>query len=138
MVYKKELNKVRKSEMSGAGEEDMCKPSLWYFNLLDFLNDQDVPRTPQETMDNDQEHVSIASTSEEHSRSTSQTSSASTKRLQISSVKKQSRSTDDELLNFLSKADQKLESISSNDSFDQCVFHIMIFQIVYDKLNQTR
>lgn len=54
-VYKKELKKVRASEISGTGEENVYKPSLWYFDLLDFLNDQDVPRMPRETINNDEE-----------------------------------------------------------------------------------
>ncbi|XP_037917861.1 uncharacterized protein LOC119655801 [Hermetia illucens] len=40
-VYKKELSKVKSSEKSGAGADDIYKPSLWYFDLLHFLNDQD-------------------------------------------------------------------------------------------------
>lgn len=49
-VYKKELAKVKRSAASGSGEEDIYKPSLWYFNIMDFLNDQDIPRTPRETI----------------------------------------------------------------------------------------
>ncbi|KAL3286952.1 hypothetical protein HHI36_001438 [Cryptolaemus montrouzieri] len=38
-VYRKELGKVNKSIRSGAGEDEMYKPYLWYFDLLHFLND---------------------------------------------------------------------------------------------------
>ena len=58
-VFKKELIKVKKSETSGTGEEEVYKPSLWYFDLLHFLNDQDVPRTPRETIDDDDESASV-------------------------------------------------------------------------------
>ena len=46
---------MRASEISGTGEEDVYKPSLWYFDLLEFLNDQDVPRISRETMNDDEE-----------------------------------------------------------------------------------
>jgi len=52
-VYKKELAKLKKSATSGAGEDDIYKPVLWYFDLFNFLNDQDIPRTPRETIDNE-------------------------------------------------------------------------------------
>ncbi|XP_039281968.1 uncharacterized protein LOC120350884 isoform X2 [Nilaparvata lugens] len=35
-VYRKELAKVNKSIRSGAGEDEIYKPSLWYFDLLHF------------------------------------------------------------------------------------------------------
>uniref|UniRef100_A0A903WQY6 MADF domain-containing protein n=1 Tax=Anopheles darlingi TaxID=43151 RepID=A0A903WQY6_ANODA len=40
-VYRKELAKVAKSSQSGCGAEQVYKPSLWYFDLLHFLRDQD-------------------------------------------------------------------------------------------------
>ena len=46
---------MRASEISETGEEDAYKPSLWYFNLLEFLNDQDVQRIPRETINDDEE-----------------------------------------------------------------------------------
>lgn len=49
-VYKKELSKVNKSEKSGAGADDIYKPTLWYFDLLSFLNDQDSARPSRSTM----------------------------------------------------------------------------------------
>lgn len=38
--YRKELRKVTKSTRSAAGPEDLYVPSLWYFDLLRFLDDQ--------------------------------------------------------------------------------------------------
>ncbi|KAM4013343.1 uncharacterized protein ACNLHF_006454 isoform 1-T1 [Anomaloglossus baeobatrachus] len=44
-VYKKELNKVEKASKSGAGTEELYVPKLWYYDLLAFIRDQEVPRT---------------------------------------------------------------------------------------------
>jgi hypothetical protein len=38
------LAKINKSIRSGAGENDIYKPTLWYFDILDFLNDQEKVR----------------------------------------------------------------------------------------------
>ena len=43
--FRKELKKVNDSKTSGAGADDTYTPSLWYFQELLFLTDQDVPRT---------------------------------------------------------------------------------------------
>ena len=40
----KELKKVNDSKTSGAGADDTYTPSLWYFQELLFLTDQEVPR----------------------------------------------------------------------------------------------
>ena len=39
-----ELNKIRQSKKSGAGLEEMYKPTLWYFEKLHFLRDHVLPR----------------------------------------------------------------------------------------------
>lgn len=39
-VFKKELNKIRDSERSGAAADDIYVPRLWYFESLRFLTDQ--------------------------------------------------------------------------------------------------
>lgn len=54
-VYRKELAKVNASTRSGAGEEEIFKPSLWYFDLLHFLSDQETPRHSTNTMDETEE-----------------------------------------------------------------------------------
>ncbi|KAF5301675.1 hypothetical protein FQR65_LT19202 [Abscondita terminalis] len=41
--YRKELKKVEKSQRSGRGVEEIYKSHLWYFNLMDFLNDHELP-----------------------------------------------------------------------------------------------
>ncbi|KAM4014141.1 uncharacterized protein ACNLHF_004022 [Anomaloglossus baeobatrachus] len=49
-VYRKELNKVEKSTKSGAGTEDVYVPSLWYFELMEFTRDQELPRRAQRSL----------------------------------------------------------------------------------------
>ncbi|XP_055849371.1 uncharacterized protein LOC129914238 isoform X2 [Episyrphus balteatus] len=39
--YRRELNKVNRSYESGCATEDIYKPTLWYFNDLNFLRDQE-------------------------------------------------------------------------------------------------
>lgn len=39
-VFKKELNKVRESQKSGAGTDEIYIPRLWYYESLRFLTDQ--------------------------------------------------------------------------------------------------
>lgn len=39
--YRRELEKVKISEKSGAGGEDIYAPTLWYFPLLSFLKEQE-------------------------------------------------------------------------------------------------
>ncbi|XP_073411733.1 uncharacterized protein [Dendrobates tinctorius] len=43
-VYKKALNKVEKSTKSGAGTEEVYVPKLWYYDLMAFTRDQEIPR----------------------------------------------------------------------------------------------
>jgi hypothetical protein len=54
-VFRKELLKVMKSARSGAGADDLYKPSLWYFNLLSFLNDHENPRESISDIEEDSE-----------------------------------------------------------------------------------
>ncbi|XP_077129783.1 uncharacterized protein LOC143785021 isoform X2 [Ranitomeya variabilis] len=49
-VYKKELNKVVKSKKSGAATDEVYVPSLWYFDLLGFTRDQELPRRMASSM----------------------------------------------------------------------------------------
>jgi len=39
-------NKVKNSLKAGAGAADIYHQSLWYYDLLEFLNDQETPRHP--------------------------------------------------------------------------------------------
>ncbi|CAJ0936523.1 unnamed protein product [Ranitomeya imitator] len=49
-VYKKELNKVVRSNKSGAATDEVYVPSLWYFDLLGFTRDQELQRTMASSM----------------------------------------------------------------------------------------
>ncbi|XP_058978914.1 uncharacterized protein LOC131802593 [Musca domestica] len=40
--YRRELHKIKRSEKSGAGTDDVYKPSIWYFDQLNFLQDQET------------------------------------------------------------------------------------------------
>lgn len=40
--YTRELKKVRNSEKSGAGSDDIYGPALWYFDDLELLKDQET------------------------------------------------------------------------------------------------
>lgn len=42
---RKEKKKIDSSMKSGASADNVYKPSLWYFNLFDFIKDQDNPRS---------------------------------------------------------------------------------------------
>ncbi|GBP23656.1 hypothetical protein EVAR_80273_1 [Eumeta japonica] len=42
--YKKELNKAKKSLKSGAGTDEVYVSHSWYFNLMNFLYDEEIPR----------------------------------------------------------------------------------------------
>lgn len=65
-TFRKELKKVNDSKRSGAGSDDVYVPSLWYFNELMFLVDQETPDTSESTFavdnavdnENSQESVS--------------------------------------------------------------------------------
>jgi hypothetical protein len=42
---RRERKKYDESVKSGASSDDIYKPTLWYFDLFDFIRDQDVPRS---------------------------------------------------------------------------------------------
>lgn len=41
---RKEIKKIKDSQRSGAGEDEIYKPHLWYYEPLLFLLDQETPR----------------------------------------------------------------------------------------------
>lgn len=49
--YRKEKKKVAESQKSGSGADDLYVPSLWYYKLLAFLDDQETPRSPISNFD---------------------------------------------------------------------------------------
>lgn len=42
--FRKEFKRMMDSKKSGASSDDIYKPKLWYFELLLFLKDQEIPR----------------------------------------------------------------------------------------------
>ncbi|KAF6208504.1 hypothetical protein GE061_016962 [Apolygus lucorum] len=52
--FRKELKKVLDSERSGRGTEEIYTPSLWYFDLLMFTKEQEVPAASISNLDNDE------------------------------------------------------------------------------------
>lgn len=56
--YRKEKKKVDASKKSGAGTDELYKPTLWYYPLFDFLGDQDAPGTSHSNLDDEEESVS--------------------------------------------------------------------------------
>lgn len=57
--FRKELKKIKDSQRSGAGEEDVYIPHLWYFKNLMFLKDQETPRDGISSIDFTDDTVSI-------------------------------------------------------------------------------
>ncbi|KAL4717001.1 hypothetical protein ACJJTC_001862 [Scirpophaga incertulas] len=43
---RKEKKKVKDSLKSGTSTDDVYQPSLWYYELLDFVDDQETARDP--------------------------------------------------------------------------------------------
>ena len=58
-AFRKEHNKVIKSQVSGAGAEEMYTPRLWYFNHLLFLCDQEVPQSSTSSMQEEEEDSEV-------------------------------------------------------------------------------
>lgn len=45
-AFRKEYRKVISSQNSGVGADRIYRPSLWYYDMLLFLHDQEAPRQP--------------------------------------------------------------------------------------------
>lgn len=52
-AFRKELKKLKETIKSGSGEEEIYKPSLWYFDLLLFTKDQEEPTESLNNMGSD-------------------------------------------------------------------------------------
>lgn len=61
--YKRDLKKIRQTEKSGAGADEVFKSSLWYFDKLHFLNDQECLAEGKCSMDSEDLDVSMRSIS---------------------------------------------------------------------------
>lgn len=49
--FRKEFKKVQDLKKTGTGSEEVYVPTLWYFDLLMFLKDQEIPRSSVGTDD---------------------------------------------------------------------------------------
>lgn len=52
--FRKEAKKVAESMRSGAGADDVYVPTLWYYDLLLFTSDQEIPTASISNMDTDE------------------------------------------------------------------------------------
>lgn len=52
--FRKEVKKVAESMRSGTGVDDIYVPTLWYYDLLLFTSDQDIPTASISNMDADE------------------------------------------------------------------------------------
>ncbi|KAL1516305.1 hypothetical protein ABEB36_000224 [Hypothenemus hampei] len=130
-VYRKELSKVNNSIRSGAGDEDIYKPTLWYFDLLSFLNDQEIPRKSTSTIDDETDAsdidifeiptTPISSVSGHVLESSSSSSKGSTR-------KRKPTPDDDKTIEVLTLVGKRIESLNSqnqaNDPFDVFGTHV--------------
>jgi hypothetical protein len=57
--YRRELKKVKSSQKSGAGADDIYEPSLWYYYEIDFLRDQETQLQGTSTLDSIDEIVDV-------------------------------------------------------------------------------
>jgi hypothetical protein len=55
--FRKELRRVRDSKRSGLSADDAYRPTLWYFDLLLFTADQDIPRKSKNNLEEETEDV---------------------------------------------------------------------------------
>ncbi|XP_064104319.1 uncharacterized protein LOC135214179 [Macrobrachium nipponense] len=62
--FRKEMKKVENSKKSGAATDDVYRPSLWYYDQLLFLRDQETPRTSSSDIEEDVIEMDCKSTSQ--------------------------------------------------------------------------
>lgn len=55
--FRKELKRIKDSEKSGAGTDDIAEPTLWYFDEMSFLEGLEVPCKSQSSMSLDNEET---------------------------------------------------------------------------------
>jgi len=59
IAFSKEHKKVIKSQVSGAGAEEMYAPGLWYYNQLLFICDQETPHNSTSSMQEEEEDSEV-------------------------------------------------------------------------------
>lgn len=60
-TFEKELSKLKSSQKSGSGVDDIYVPKLWYYNLFPFLIDQEEPGVSQSNRSIDDEETTKVS-----------------------------------------------------------------------------
>ncbi|XP_066947912.1 uncharacterized protein [Macrobrachium rosenbergii] len=147
-VYRKELAKVNDSNRSGAGEEEIYKPSLWYFDLLHFLNDHETSRHSRNTMDEIQEtavdeppeqaeedvhedatdsersEATATPISEESSGHSSKVLSRNSSRSNSSVRKRKGVPNEDDTAEVMRLVGRRLESLQADDAFMVFGMHV--------------
>jgi hypothetical protein len=58
-AFRKEHKKVLKSQVSGAGAEEMYVPRLWYYNQFRFLCDQEAPHSSTSSMQEEEDDSEV-------------------------------------------------------------------------------
>jgi hypothetical protein len=53
--FRKELRRIKNSERSGAGTDEIVEPTLWYFEEMKFLSDLEEPTESISTMSVEEE-----------------------------------------------------------------------------------
>ncbi|XP_074027710.1 uncharacterized protein [Leptinotarsa decemlineata] len=56
--FRREMKKIEKSKRSGTGADDVYVTHLWYYDLLLFTNDQEMPRESVSNLDENRENES--------------------------------------------------------------------------------
>ncbi|GFN77972.1 hypothetical protein PoB_000447800 [Plakobranchus ocellatus] len=59
-AFRKQVKRLDSPKLSGSSADDTCEPTLWYFNALEFLRDQDVPTVSQSHLGSDVQQQSEA------------------------------------------------------------------------------
>ncbi|KAG8259750.1 hypothetical protein J6590_008785 [Homalodisca vitripennis] len=138
-VYRKDLAKINKSIRSGAGEDEIYKPSLWYFDLLHFLNDQETPRQSRNTMEENEDsqiddppeqveedghETADGGRSEAVATPLSGASTSTTSRSHSPTRKRKAATNDDGTTDVMKLVGKKLESLQAEDAFQVFGKHV--------------
>ncbi|KAK9685929.1 Alcohol dehydrogenase transcription factor Myb/SANT-like [Popillia japonica] len=54
--FRREYKKVHMSKKSGSGADDIFVPTLWYYDLLLFVRDQDIPQKSISNVSDESNH----------------------------------------------------------------------------------
>ncbi|XP_047505781.1 uncharacterized protein LOC125050180 isoform X1 [Pieris napi] len=107
--YRKELKKHLQSMKSGSGTDDIYQPTLWYFNEMFFLQDQETASDLQSSMDTqstirspggESEHSNLDTNYTQENSSTIEADQVTTTSYAVpkTKYKKLKRKSDDELM----------------------------------------